>query len=139
MNHDNAAGPVFVAPRRICSTDELRAIVERVGWAPNLEPLFGSPGLPPAVEEVFRRSEVPQAAITFPFHGWIVKWGRTKTDVRGVSSFAYSVNVYVQPMQTERRICELVLDGFRRFLEHELREGFMLGDERPFDPHRGEV
>ena len=33
---------------------------------------------------------------------------------------------------------ELILDGFRRFLEHELREGFLVGKSRPFDPHSGE-
>lgn len=50
-------------------------------------------------------------------------------------AFAYTVNAFLAHGQSPGRAAETVLDAFRRFFEHELREGLLFDGARVFDPH----
>lgn len=69
-------------------------------------------------------------------HGWVASWSFKKKSVDNLSDFSYSVNVYVPTEVTIRRALELIVERFKVFVDHELREGLIYRHEWPLRPHR---
>lgn len=126
---------------------DVRAIVEKVSFAPNLRAILG-------VQDKLRivslaRADgwmeiVPGGKVVPALEGWLVEWFFKKPDVNALPNpnspegrvFHYCLGVFVPTLIQERRVLEIVMEKFRFFLEHELREGFVYDGGRPFDPHK---
>ncbi|MEK6884566.1 MAG: hypothetical protein AABY22_33345 [Nanoarchaeota archaeon] len=118
----------------IVSLTQVRDLVSSIGWGPALVSFFGKLNKEPDILSFKARRE----GVVLQ-DGWLVTWVYDKPDAhRESSSFCYSITVLIQERQTRTRVLESIFDAFRRFVEHELREGFLVGQERAFDPHRGE-
>lgn len=69
--------------------------------------------------------------------GWAMNWHYVKPDRCGKGGeFEYSISAFVPYGQRRARAAGVVLDAFRRFLDHELREALFFDGVRVFDPHR---
>lgn len=120
----------------VCTKGDAQEIMDRIGFAPNLRGLIGE-----AASRSVTRLDGGEPlggviGITQHESGFLLKWRFEKADACGSTApFAYAINAYVPAAVRRSRALELALNAFRCFLEHELREGFLYGTERPFHPH----
>ena len=114
-----------VHPNSILTTERAERFAASISIGPSASPLFGT---------LRHRSVTPLRNESGGPAGWDMSWIYVKADVdRG--PFPFTIHAYVPRGQRVGRAAEVVLDAFRRFLDHELREGFMIDGERVFDPH----
>lgn len=116
---------VGLHPNSIQSFGQAQAFAASFSLDPCVAALFGD-----LVDQSVRELADDMSGVA----GWQLTWKFHKRDVaRGL--FPFGVNAFIPHGQRPGRAAEVVLDAFRRFLDHELREGLLVGGERVFDPH----
>lgn len=120
---------------RVLTHEALVGVLDRISFAPNVAPLFGS-RLERTVRDVYAGDPAFPGAIP-SLAGWLVTFLYEKASSGGnPSAFAYTLEVFVGHGWVAERVLELVLDKCEFFLKHELREGFLYEGKPAFEPHR---
>lgn len=122
----------------------VRELVESVSFARNIAPVLGVTDEPVTVVPLYSSRDLERGFFVPPgsatSEGWKVTWHFRKVDRdEAPAGFSYTVSVFIPIRQARLRALESILDRFRVFFEHELREGLLVAGERVFDPHRGET
>jgi len=113
--------------------DQAQAFLESIELSHTISALFG--------HEV-RERKATQVVVHLPppvdggteIAGWLLHWSFRKPSVSH-GTFSFGISAFIPFGQRPGRAAEVVLDAFRRFLDHELREGLLIGGKRVFDPH----
>ncbi len=118
-------GRPLVHPRSIQTTEQAKRFATLISFGKSVAGLLGEQQGCVEVTELQGADSVA---------GWELRWKFAKQYPFG-TGFQFGIHVYVPFGQRPGRAAEKVFDAYRRFLEHELREGFLLAGDALFDPH----
>lgn len=112
-------------------------LAESIKWSPFLTSLFGRREMPVQVRELMSVPTLTIGGMAAPLtvEGFGLEWRFWKPDMVRGGLFRFSVHAFIPYAQMPGRALDVIFDAFRRFAEHELREGFWVDGVRVFDPH----
>lgn len=121
----------------VCALEEAEEVLRGVGFGRALRPFLGEIKERHVSKLLFGEPlEGNAIGIKNPAGGFLFRWALEKPDACGdAKPFVYHVSAYVAGGVRRSRALETILNAFRGFMEHELREGFMFETSKPFNPH----